>query len=268
MLPEIEYHEEIQEPPHLIMVDNIECYEFSLQKFTKEEIKHILEHSGTIPRTQLDAKKEIHKNPLIEYIIENPLHDAIEDLKCAQVFVSDNDNTYTPDLPQEETITKIYKENFDEVCMVYDETPLCCPLSDEVLENFAPSNIFETRPFVDDYCEHEDGHNQEHDAFDGDSPIFDKDIDGNYWLFMENPIYDISREGSVDSKSVEGFLENPIYHMPTEESIHSETLGRIGMAEKHAEFSHDQLEPYMCISSEDIEKQYHEESDMMQLTRD
>ena len=46
--------------------------------------------------------------------------------------------------------------------------------------------------------------------------------------------------------------------MSTKESIHLETLGRIGMAEKHAEFSHDQLEPYMGIGSEDIEKQYHE----------
>ena len=36
------------------------------------------------------------------------------------------------------------------------------------------------------------------------------------------------------------------------------------MAEKHAEFSHDQLEQYMGISSEDIEKRYHEESDVMQ----
>ena len=43
-------------------------------------------------------------------------------------------------------------------------------------------------------------------------------------------MYDISREGSVDSNSVEGFVENPIYHMPTEESIHLETFGRIGMA--------------------------------------
>ena len=134
--------------------------------------------------------------------------------------------------------------------LVYDETPLCSPLSDEVLENFTPCNISETSPHEDDYCEHEYGHNQEHDAFDEDSPIFDKDIDDNYWLFMESPIYDIFREGNVDSKSFEDFVENPIYHMSTEESIHSETLGRIGMAKKHAEFSHDQLEPYMGIGSE------------------
>ena len=55
--------------------------------------------------------------------------------------------------------------------MVYDETPLCSPLSDEVLENFTP-NIFETRPSKDDYNEHEDEHNQEHDVFDEDSAMF------------------------------------------------------------------------------------------------
>ena len=70
MLPKIDYHEEIQEPPRLIMVDNIECFEFPLKNLNKEEIKHLLEHSGTIPRTHLDAKKEIHKNPLIEDIIK------------------------------------------------------------------------------------------------------------------------------------------------------------------------------------------------------
>ena len=47
-----------------------------------------LEHGGTIPRTQLDAKKEIHTNPLIEDIIENPPHDAIEYLKCPQDYFS------------------------------------------------------------------------------------------------------------------------------------------------------------------------------------
>ena len=95
------------------------------------------------------------------------------------------------------------------------------PLSDEVLENFTPCNIFETRPSEDDYCEHEDGHKEEHDVFNEESPMFDKDIDDNYWLFMENPIYDISRVGSVDSKSVGSLVENPIYHMSIEKSIHS-----------------------------------------------
>ena len=63
---------------------------------------------------------------------------------------------------------------------------------------------------------------------------------------LERSIFDISREGSVDL----------------------ETLENLSMEEEHAEFSHDQLEPYMCISTENIEKQYHEELDMMQLTKD
>ena len=100
MLPEIEYHEEIQKPPCLIMVDHIECFEFLFENLNQEEFKHLLEHGGTIPRTQLNAKKEIHKNPLIEDIIDNPPDDVIEDLKCAQVYVSDNDNIYTVDLPR------------------------------------------------------------------------------------------------------------------------------------------------------------------------
>ena len=40
-----------------------------------------------------------------------------------------------PDLPQEETITKTYKYNYDEVYMVYDDTPPCSPHGDESLES-------------------------------------------------------------------------------------------------------------------------------------
>ena len=29
-------------------------------------------------------------------------------------------------------------------------------------------------------------------------PIFYKDLDNDYWKYLENPIFDISREGSVD----------------------------------------------------------------------
>ena len=63
MLSEIEYHEENQELPRLIMVDYIECFEFPFENINQEEFKHLLEHGGTIPRTQLDAKEEIHNDP-------------------------------------------------------------------------------------------------------------------------------------------------------------------------------------------------------------
>ena len=101
MLPKIEYHEEIQEPPRLIMVDHIECFEFHFENLNQEEFKHLLQHGGTIPRTQLDAKKEIHKDPLIEDIIENPPHDAIEYLNCTQDYFSEEDyHIGTIDLPK------------------------------------------------------------------------------------------------------------------------------------------------------------------------
>ena len=58
--------------------------------------------------------------------------ETTEDLKYPHDCFSKDDHMCIPYLPQEETITKTYKENFDKVCMVYDETPLCSPLSDEV----------------------------------------------------------------------------------------------------------------------------------------
>ena len=63
-------------------------------------------------------------------------------------------------------------------------------------------------------------------------------------------------------------LERPIFDISTEGSMDLETWENISMEEEHVKFSHDQLEPYMCISSEDIEKWYHKESDMMQLTKE
>ena len=82
------------------MVDHIECFEFPFENLNQEEFKHLLERCGTIPRTQLDAKKQIHKNSLIEDIIENPPHDAIEYLKCHEDYFSkEDDHIETTDLP-------------------------------------------------------------------------------------------------------------------------------------------------------------------------
>ena len=82
--------------------------------------------------------------------------DAIKDLECANVYVSGDDNTYTLDLPHEETITEAYKENYDEVCMVYDETPPCSPHGGEGLEGLSSYDIFEIKLFEEDYYEHEE----------------------------------------------------------------------------------------------------------------
>ena len=100
--------------------------------------------------------------------------------------------------------------------MVYDETPLCSPRSDEFLENFT-RNIFGTRPSEDDYCEHEDGPNQEHDLIDENSPFIYQDGHDDYWMDLERPIFDTSRVGSVDH----------------------ETWENLGMEEEYSKFSHD-----------------------------
>ena len=90
------------------MVDFFECFLLRCYEGEVGEInKLVKEYDSLLPRTHPDVKEEIHDDPfeeahkdlLIEDIIENPPHDAIEDLECAQVSVSDDDNAYTPDLP-------------------------------------------------------------------------------------------------------------------------------------------------------------------------
>ena len=52
---------------------------------------------------------------------------------------------------------------------------------------------------------------------DEESPTNDMDGDDDYWKFMEKPVYDMSREGSV----------------------HLGTWGGLGMKVEHSEFSYD-----------------------------
>ena len=75
--------------------------------------------------------------------VEDPPYDRstenIEDWGSFHDYFSDDDHIYTPDPPQEETIIEVYNESYEEireVCNVYDDTPPCSPLRDEVLENF------------------------------------------------------------------------------------------------------------------------------------
>ena len=100
--------------------------------------------------------------------------------------------------------------------MVYDDTPLCSH-GDENLESSFPCNIFETRYSDEEYSEHEDECIQECDAMDKDSPIFEKGMDDDYWIYIKKPIFDVLREGSVDL----------------------ETFGDLGMEENHVDFSYD-----------------------------
>ena len=103
-----------------IQQENSQC-----KNTNKEEFQHILEHGWTIPRTQLNSKKEIHQNPLIEDIIENPPHDAIEYLKCHQYYLSEeDDHNGTKYLPKEETISEAYSETHDEICNEHNDDSL------------------------------------------------------------------------------------------------------------------------------------------------
>ena len=79
----------------------------------------------------------VQKFSLIEDIIEDPLHDTIietiENLECSHEYSIDNGHSFSPNLPQEETITEAYKETYDKICMVCDDTSPCSTHVDEGL---------------------------------------------------------------------------------------------------------------------------------------
>ena len=80
----------------------------------------------------------MHEEPLSENIIEDPPHvtsiENIDDWECFHDYFSDDDQICTPDLPQDETITKSYNENYDESSNVHDGTPTCSPYNDNSIE--------------------------------------------------------------------------------------------------------------------------------------
>ena len=205
---------------------------------------------------------------MVEDSIGNPPHDTIKDLKYAQVYISDDDNTYTLDLSHEETITKSYKENYDEVCMVHDETPLYSPHGDEGLEGLLSCNIFETKLSEEDYYEHEEASTlQEHEAFDEDSPIFDVYLTkmlmitiGHLWKIP----FLICLEWGVSIQNLLEILLKSYLDMSPEGSVHLETLGNSDIEEKHSEFAYDNSKSYTRISKEDMEKQCSEKPNVMQ----
>ena len=81
---------------------------------------------------------------------------------------------------------------------MYHDLPPCSPHGDESLEGSFACNIYETRLSEEEYGEHEDERSQECDAMDKKSPIFDKGMDDDCWTYIKKPIFDVSREGSVD----------------------------------------------------------------------
>ena len=97
---------------------------------------------------------------------------------------------------------------------LYDENPPCSPPHGEYLESWYPSDIFETHLFEEDCYDHkEDEDSQGLGTSDEHSLISDIDGDDDYWTFIENPTYD----------TFENIFENPIYDVSSEGSVYSET---------------------------------------------
>ena len=138
---------------------------------------------------------------------------------------------------------------------MYDDTPLCSSLRDEVLERLTSCNIFETETLKDDYYEHEEGiYISGCDTSKEDSLISDIDGSDDYWNFIDNP-------------TCENLIENPIHDMSSKGSVN--TWENLSMEEENPHFSCDHsksyhAEPHKGISNEDIEKQCCENSDVMQ----
>ena len=92
-----------------------------------------------------DPIEYVYKVSLIEDNIEDPFHDiiieTIENLECSHDYFTDNDHIFSPYLPQEQTIIEAYKETYDKISMVCDDTRPCSPHVDEGLESLLPCNI-------------------------------------------------------------------------------------------------------------------------------
>ena len=153
----------------------------------------------------------MHEEPLIENIIEDPLHvtqtDNSDDWECFHDYFNDDDHICTPNLPQDETITKAYNETYDESCNVHDGTPTCSPYNDDSMDGFMPCDLFSE----EDEYEEEEKYILEHDTSDEYSLMSDKDVDEDCWTFMENPIYDIFKEENNEPETFDGFVDNSVY---------------------------------------------------------
>ena len=152
------YDTPIEELPHVI-IDNVECVEFPRSYLRKEEVKRLIKEYEVSLNTQQDSEdgnihdnhvEELHKEPMIEHIVEDSPHvtitENIEDLRFSQDCCN-----ACPEIPHEETITEI--NTYEEVYDVYDDTPPCSSLRDEVLESLNSHNVFETKNLKDDYYE-------------------------------------------------------------------------------------------------------------------
>ena len=130
-----------------------------------------------------------------------------------------------------------------------DESPPWSPSDDKYLESWVPCDIFESQLFEEDCFEQNEECSQGLDISDEASLISNIDGDDDYWTIIENPTYDT--------------FENLIYDMSSKESVYSETYEIC--KEEQSEFSYHESELYLSIFNEDLEKQYNEELDWVQL---
>ena len=142
--------------------------------------------------------------------------------------------------------TLLEDPTFEVLC---DDNPPCSPPDDKYVERWDPYDIFENQLFEKDCYNHkEDEDSQGLGTSDEHSIIFD--INGDD--LFENPIYDMSSEGSVCLE----ICGSPIYDASNKGSVYSDT---------YESCKEEQLELYLSICNEDLEKQCSEESDRVQL---
>ena len=87
---------------------------------------------------------------------------------------------------------------------------------------------------------------------------------------MENPIYEMYKEENNELETFDGFVDFYVYGISKEESMDHVALGNFDMKKEHEFYPYDHLEsyhaePHKGISDEDMEKQFCEKTDVMQL---
>ena len=103
--------------------------------------------------------------------------------------------------------------------MVCDDTRPFSPYNDDRLEGLLPYDLSAEK---DEY-ENEDKYNLEHDTYDEDALISDKDVDEESWTFMENPSCDMNKEENNEPETFDGFVNFYIYGICKGENIDLET---------------------------------------------
>ena len=146
----------IEELPHVV-INKVDCVEFPLSYLREEEIKRIIKEYEVSLNTQQDYENgNIHDNHIEEFL-EEPLFGDISENHHHITLIENNKDLekleepieqHIPSDPIEyvhkvslikdnieETITEAYKETYDKINMVCDDTIPCSPHVDEGLES-------------------------------------------------------------------------------------------------------------------------------------